>query len=394
MKLFTRKVRLFCVSNIMVSFVCTGFLGMNNYQGNNNSTTLNAHEISLASSDTEPASQYGEGEDSYFALVTNGVKAVIDQQESALGDMESVVMTCSAVSDTDNVCVDENDTGVDKEETSTKTASTKKTTSTKKSSTSTKKTTTKKTTTKTTSTTNNDKTTSVVAKKEVSKPKTQPKATGSANGESLVAYAKKFLKLKYRSGVPSLTKGADCSGFTMLIFREYGVSLPRTVGGQAKKGTAVSKSNLQKGDLVFFKPKGCKRCGLSHVAIYIGGGQVIHETRPGRGVAITRVDGLSNIQYVTARRVLKSGSSKTTEKKVEEQTKTVTDKTSKTVTSTSTPEIKNEGNVDNKNVVKTTATPTPVVKQEVNVAATPVAEKKIEVKEEVVKKENKEESNQ
>lgn len=383
MKLFTRKVRLFCVSNIMVSFVCTGFLGINGFQ-DNGSSELNAHEISLTSSDTEPASQYGEGEDNYLALITSGIKAVIDQQEDALADEVATEVK------------------EEKKEETKKTSSSKKTTTKK---TSTKKTSSKKTTTTKSSSTSKS-TTTVTTKKTESKSTTSyAKATGSATGDSIASYAKKFLGLRYRTGVPSLSKGADCSGFTMLIFREYGISLPRTVGGQAKKGSAVSKSNLQKGDLVFFKPKGCKKCGLSHVAIYIGGGQVIHETRPGRGVAITRVDGLSNIQYVTARRVINSKTAKVAEKKVEEQKKTVTDNASKTTETTNTQNNKNEGNVDNNvtnnNVVTATPTAAPVVKTEVKVAATPTpaptakpVETKVEVKEEKkveVKEESKKE---
>ena len=61
MNLFTRKMRMFCVSNIVVSFVCTGFLGINGYK-QIESPNENAHEISLTASDTEPASQNGEDE--------------------------------------------------------------------------------------------------------------------------------------------------------------------------------------------------------------------------------------------------------------------------------------------------------------------------------------------
>ena len=277
-----------------------------------------------------------------MSLITNGIQVIIDQHVNALKEKEK--------------------------ETTPKVEVKKTTTNTKKTS--------SKTTNKKTSSTK--KTTSVVTKKEVSKAVTYTKATGSATGESIVSYAKKFLGLRYKTGTPSLSKGADCSGFTMLIFKEYGISLPRTVGGQSKKGTAVSKKNLQKGDLVFFRPKGGR--GLSHVAIYIGGGKVIHETRPGRGVAITSVDGLSNIVFVTARRVINSNSAKVAEKKVEEQNKTVTDNASKTIDTNNTQNIKNEGNVNNNVVnnvttVASTPTPTPVVETKVEVTETKVEKK-------------------
>ena len=356
----------------MVSFIGTGILGINGYTESIEGPVLSAHETSLTSSDTEPVSQFGEGEDNYIALITNGIKAVIEQQELALQD--------------------EGTTKEEEKKTEEKKTEAKKTT--------TKKTTTKKSTSKkTTSTKKSSKTTNVVTKKETKSSITYAKATGSATGESIAAYAKKFLGLKYRSGVPSLSKGADCSGFTMLIYREYGISLPRTVGGQSKKGVAVSKKNLQKGDLVFYRPKGGR--GLSHVAIYIGGGQVIHETRPGRGVAITSLDGLSNISYVTARRVINSGSVKKTETKVAEPTR-VADTASNTTT-TSTQNNKNEGNVDNNvvnnNVTTTTGattneavvTPTPTPTPVVTPTPTPVVEVKAAVVEEA-KVETKEES--
>ena len=153
-----------------------------------------------------------------------------------------------------------------------------------------------------------------------------PASYSSVTGEAIVNYAKRYLGLRYKSGTPSLTSGADCSGFTMLIYREFGVSLPRTVGGQIGRGTYVNKSDLQKGDLVFYKAKG-SRGGASHVGIYIGGGQVIHESRPGVGVKINSVN---MMQYVTARRVINSKAKQIAEQKLEEEKKndTITDITS------------------------------------------------------------------
>ena len=73
MKQFSGKVRLFCVSNIMVSFIGTGFLGINGYTESIEGPVLSAHEISLTSSDTEPASQFGEGEENIYALQWNQI---------------------------------------------------------------------------------------------------------------------------------------------------------------------------------------------------------------------------------------------------------------------------------------------------------------------------------
>jgi peptidoglycan DL-endopeptidase CwlO len=72
----------------------------------------------------------------------------------------------------------------------------------------------------------------------------------------------------------------DCSGLTMMAWREAGVSLPRSSGAQISVGTRVSKSQLQPGDLVFFYSP------ISHVGIYLGGGEIIHATHPGDVVSI------------------------------------------------------------------------------------------------------------
>ena len=122
----------------------------------------------------------------------------------------------------------------------------------------------------------------------------------SGNGSSIVATAKKYLGSKYTYGGTSPSTGFDCSGFTSYIFKQYGISLNRTAAGQYSNGVAVSRANLQPGDLVMFG-----KSGINHVAIYIGGGQIIHASTPSTGV---RIDSLStgyyNNNYVGARRVL------------------------------------------------------------------------------------------
>lgn len=86
----------------------------------------------------------------------------------------------------------------------------------------------------------------------------------------------------------------DCSGLTSFAFKNAGISIPRTSRAQSAVGTPVSKGDLQPGDLVFFyKP-------VSHVAIYIGNGQVVHASTSGQPVKISNVD---NMPFSGARRV-------------------------------------------------------------------------------------------
>ena len=344
MNLFTRKMHLFCVSNIMVSFVCTGFLGINGYKVAE-SPKEEAHEISLTASDTEPASHLGIEEKRVNTIVGD----VKTKEEVKITPKNEKVNTIVA--------------------SSSKKASTKKATTSK----STKKT-----------------TTNVVTKKEVNKTSTYaPAKYSSVTGDAIVSFAKQFLGLRYKSGTPSLTKGSDCSGFTMLIFREFGVSLPRTVSGQIGRGTYVNKKDLQKGDLVFYKGRG-SRGGATHVAIYIGSGQIIHESRPGVGVKINSVN---IMQYVTARRVINNKSKQIAEQKLEEQKKETDNSSSTTVTTTNDNIIVNDkvdNSVDDSVVNNSNVTSTPPTIQ----ADSPQTEAKTEVKQEEIKEEIKEESKQ
>ena len=120
----------------------------------------------------------------------------------------------------------------------------------------------------------------------------------SVTGANLVNYAKNYLGLPYVSNGNSLTTGTDCSGFTKLIYQEFGLSLGRTVASQIYSGTYVAKNDLQPGDLVFY---GNNSSYASHVGIYIGSGLIIHESNPRDGVKISSV----NIMvYITARRLI------------------------------------------------------------------------------------------
>ena len=99
----------------------------------------------------------------------------------------------------------------------------------------------------------------------------------------LVNYATQFVGNPYVWGGTSLTNGADCSGFVLSIFAKYGYSLPHSSRAQANYGTRVSTSELMPGDLVFY---GSGK-SISHVAIYIGGGQIVHASTERTGIIIS-----------------------------------------------------------------------------------------------------------
>ena len=100
----------------------------------------------------------------------------------------------------------------------------------------------------------------------------------------IVNYAMKFLGNPYVWGGTSLTKGADCSGFTMSVMKNFGISLPHYSGSQAKSGKRIKSSEMRPGDLVFY---GNSRGKINHVAMYIGNGQVIHAASRRSGIKIS-----------------------------------------------------------------------------------------------------------
>ena len=100
----------------------------------------------------------------------------------------------------------------------------------------------------------------------------------------LVEYAKQFLGNPYVWGGTSLTNGADCSGFVLSVFKKYGITLSHSSRAQANEGTKISTSELKPGDLVFY---GNGSGTINHVAIYIGGGQVVHAVNESLGIAVT-----------------------------------------------------------------------------------------------------------
>ena len=111
----------------------------------------------------------------------------------------------------------------------------------------------------------------------------------------VVGIAMRYLGVPYRWGGAS-PSGFDCSGFTMYVFAQVGVSLPHYTGSQWAMGSPVSRDQLQAGDLVFFN-------GLAHMGIYVGGGNFIHAPHTGDVVKISSMTGWYSSTYVGARRL-------------------------------------------------------------------------------------------
>ncbi len=105
----------------------------------------------------------------------------------------------------------------------------------------------------------------------------------SSSRASMVEYAKQFLGNPYVWGGTSLTNGTDCSGFTMRIYEHFGYSIPRTSSAQSSYFTGINSSDAQPGDLFFYGSNG----RVSHVAMYIGGGQVINASTERTGIKIS-----------------------------------------------------------------------------------------------------------
>lgn len=107
---------------------------------------------------------------------------------------------------------------------------------------------------------------------------------GTKKGKKVVNYAKKFLGNPYVYGGTSLTNGTDCSGFTMRVYEHFGITIPRTSASQSTSGKKVaSYSEAQAGDLFFYGDNG----KVSHVAIYMGDGNVIHASSKKTGIKIS-----------------------------------------------------------------------------------------------------------
>ena len=111
----------------------------------------------------------------------------------------------------------------------------------------------------------------------------------SSNAElrdQIVEYSMQFLGNKYVSGGNSLVTGTDCSGFTSLIYAEFGYSIGRTPSSQlSSAGRGIDYSEIQPGDIICYGKSKC-----THVALYIGNGQIIHSANSRKGVVIYQAD--------------------------------------------------------------------------------------------------------
>ena len=172
-------------------------------------------------------------------------------------------------------------------------------------------------------------------------------------------YATQFLGNRYVWGGTSLTSGADCSGFTMSLFKKFGYSLSRTAAEQAYNGKAVKSNKLKPGDLVFYHTDRKNKNRISHVAIYIGDGKILHSANKTQGVIISRLG-----NPCAARRILSGKSVKKDKDKDKEKEKTAVVSTKKdikrlnqettTKEESSTVEIETTTQVPNTTEVETT----------------------------------------
>jgi cell wall-associated NlpC family hydrolase len=107
---------------------------------------------------------------------------------------------------------------------------------------------------------------------------------------AIVNYGLQFVGNPYILGGQSLS-GTDCSGFTCYVFRDFGISISRPPSGQySSAGRSVSLEEAQPGDIVCYGNGGC-----SHVALYIGNGQIVHESNPRRGLEVNSIYFMRNV---------------------------------------------------------------------------------------------------
>ncbi len=119
-----------------------------------------------------------------------------------------------------------------------------------------------------------------------------PTSSGGGKGQDIANYACKFIGNPYVAGGTSLTNGADCSGFVMSVYKNFGINLPRSSYSQSTVGKGVSYSDARPGDVIYYG---------GHVGIYIGNGQIVHASTERTGIKITSAT-YRNI--VTVRRIV------------------------------------------------------------------------------------------
>ena len=126
----------------------------------------------------------------------------------------------------------------------------------------------------------------VVKEKPTVKPPSTTYSTSVELRKAIVDYAMQYLGDKYVHGGQSLATGTDCSGFTMYVLREFGISIGRTPQSQyTSAGRKISYSQIQPGDIICYSSNGGKSC--THVAFYIGNGKILHAANSRDGVKIS-----------------------------------------------------------------------------------------------------------
>lgn len=112
--------------------------------------------------------------------------------------------------------------------------------------------------------------------------KIRKEAQEAAHREKIAQFALQFVGNPYVYGGTSLTNGADCSGFVMSVFKEFGYDLPRVAAAQYEASQKKDISQLETGDLVFYGAG-----GINHVALYIGNGKIVHASTAATGIKVS-----------------------------------------------------------------------------------------------------------
>lgn len=140
----------------------------------------------------------------------------------------------------------------------------------------------------------------VVPKETKEKPATKITKQNSDMGAIAARTAERFVGIPYRWGGENVVDGMDCSGFVRAVYNLCGLSIPRTSRDQYKAGESVHRDELTDGDLVFF---GSSVDKISHVGIYVGGGNFVHAPKRGEDIKVTSVsESYFEKRFVGARR--------------------------------------------------------------------------------------------
>jgi cell wall-associated NlpC family hydrolase len=133
----------------------------------------------------------------------------------------------------------------------------------------------------------------------LSRGATLSKSMSIAGKSNLISYAYNFMGIPYVWGAEG-PRSFDCSGFTMYVYKKFGVNLPHYTGAQIGKGISVSRNNLKQGDLIFFNTTG----KASHVGIYVGVGDFIHASSGSNKVTVSNLSqSYYNTRFAGARRI-------------------------------------------------------------------------------------------